>query len=87
MHFQTTKPGPEIIYFFMLNSAEHEILIAHKFKKQEIQHFQCSDKPRLLFFPFSCSEMIKRQQHLSAGKILCSVDLSMIFYNVGASIV
>ena len=35
----------------MLNSAEHEILNAHKYKKhQEIQHFSGSDKPRTLFF-------------------------------------
>ena len=35
----------------MLNSAEHEILNAHKYKKYpEIQHFSGSDKPRMLFF-------------------------------------
>ena len=35
----------------MFNSAEHEILNAHKYKKyQEIQHFSGSDKPRMLFF-------------------------------------
>ena len=35
----------------MLNLGEHEILIAHKYKKhQEIQHFSGSDKPRMLFF-------------------------------------
>ena len=39
--------------FFMLNSIEHEILNAHKYKKyQEIQLFSDSDKPRMLF---SCS--------------------------------
>ena len=38
--------------FFMLNSAEHEILDALKFKKkfQEIQLFSGSDKLRMLFF-------------------------------------
>ena len=37
--------------FFMLNSVEHEILNAHKYKKyQEIQLFSDSDKPRMLFF-------------------------------------
>ena len=36
---------------FMLNSVEHEILNAHKYKKyQEIQLFLDSDKPRMLFF-------------------------------------
>ena len=35
----------------MLNSAEHEILNAHKYKKyQEIQVFAGSDKPRMLYF-------------------------------------
>ena len=37
--------------FFMLNSVEHEILNAHKYKKnQEIRLFIGSDKPRMLFF-------------------------------------
>ena len=37
--------------FFMLNSGEHEILNAHKYKKyQEIQLFSDSDKLRMLFF-------------------------------------
>ena len=37
--------------FFMLNSGEHEILNAHKYKRyQEIQLFSDSDKPRMLFF-------------------------------------
>ena len=37
--------------FFMLNSVEHEILNAHKYKQyQEIQLFSDSDKPRMLFF-------------------------------------
>ena len=35
----------------MLNSVEHEMLNAHKFKKyQENQHFLVSGKPRMLFF-------------------------------------
>ena len=37
--------------FFMLNSAEHELLNAHYYEKnQEIQHFSGSNKPRILFF-------------------------------------
>ena len=37
--------------FFMLNSFEHEILDAHKYKKyQEIQLFSGADKLRMLFF-------------------------------------
>ena len=36
--------------YFVLNSADHEILNAHKYKKyQKIQHFSGSDKPRMLF--------------------------------------
>ena len=35
----------------MLNSAEHEILNAHKYKNsKEFSIFSGSDKPRLLFF-------------------------------------
>ena len=43
--------GPDVIFFFMLNSAEHAILNARKYKKyREIKHFVGSDKPRMLFF-------------------------------------
>ena len=34
----------------MLNSTQHGISNAHKFKYQEIQLFSGSDKPRMLFF-------------------------------------
>ena len=35
----------------MLNSDEHEILNARKYKKhQEMKHFSDSDKPRMLFY-------------------------------------
>ena len=44
--------------FSMLNSAEHEILNAHNYKKyQEIQLFVGEDKPRKLFFPLINVEM------------------------------
>ena len=37
--------------FFMLISAEHEILNAHKYKTYNvIQHFSGSGKPKMLFF-------------------------------------
>ena len=37
--------------FSRLNSVEHEILNAHKYKKyQVVQLFLGSDKPRMLFF-------------------------------------
>ena len=29
---ENERSGPEVIFFFMLNSAEHEILNAHKYK-------------------------------------------------------
>ena len=49
--------------FFMLNSIEHEILTAHKYKKyQEILHFSGSDKLRTLFFMLI---MLKCQQLLA----------------------
>ena len=39
--------------FFMLNSVEHEILNAHKYKKiSRNSAFLGSDMPRKLFFPF-----------------------------------
>ena len=42
----------------MLNSAEHEILNAHKYKKyQEIQAFLDSGQPRMLFFPLIIVKM------------------------------
>ena len=38
--------------FFMLNSVEHEILDAHKYKSiKKLGCFLGSDKPRMLFFP------------------------------------
>ena len=49
-------------HFFMLNSVEHEILNAHKYKNKEIRHFLGSDKPKMLF---SRSLMIKCQQLLA----------------------
>ena len=48
----TDGSGPEIIkLFFMLNSAEHEILNAYKYKNiSNLAFFSGSDKPRMLFF-------------------------------------
>ena len=49
-HFKKTW-ARGYITFFMLNSVEHEILNAHKYKKYlEIQHFSGSYKPKMLFF-------------------------------------
>ena len=47
------KPGPDVIkLFFMLNSAEHEILNAQKYKTiKTLSFFSGSDKPTMLFFP------------------------------------
>ena len=42
----------------MLNSAEHEILNAHEYKKiKKISIFSGSDKPRMLFFLLSNVKM------------------------------
>ena len=46
------RPGPEVIkLFFMLNSAEHEILNAHKYENiKKFSTFQAQlIKPRTLF--------------------------------------
>ena len=37
--------------FFMLNSFEHKIFNAHKYKNIKKSAFLGSDKPRMLFFP------------------------------------
>ena len=43
--------GPSYKTFSMPNTAEHEILSAHKNKKyQDIQRFSGVDKPTMLFF-------------------------------------
>ena len=51
--------GPEVIkLFFVLNSVEHEILNAHKYKKyQEIWLIFGSDMPSMLFFPLIIVKM------------------------------
>ena len=36
--------------FFMLNSVQHEILNAHKYKNMKKKAFSDSNKPRMLFF-------------------------------------
>ena len=43
--------GYKTFNFFMLNSAEHEILNAHKDKIIKKFGFLCSGKPRMLFLP------------------------------------
>ena len=43
--------------FFMLNSVEHEILNAHKYKISRNLAFLGSDKPRMLFFPLITVKM------------------------------
>ena len=62
--------------FFILNSADHEILNTHKYTNiKKFSLFSDSDKPRMLIvlqikvkMPF---------KHLWAGKISCSIELSM----------
>ena len=55
--------------FFILNSAEHEILNAHKNKTIKKFSILGSDEPRMLFFLLI---------NLLAGKVPCSTELSMI---------
>ena len=71
--------GLEVIkLFFMLNSAEHDILKAHKYKKcQEIQHFSRSDKTMMLFFLLINVKMSTIVNIFEQEKISCSVELSM----------
>ena len=46
------KSGPEVIkLFFVLNSLEHEILNAHKYKNIKRFSLIGSNKPRILLFP------------------------------------
>ena len=47
------KSVPEVIkLFFMLNSVEHKILKAHKYKNiKKVGFLLGSDKPRMLFYP------------------------------------
>ena len=55
----TARPR-DYITFFMLNSAEHEILNAYKYKNiEKFGFFLDSDRPRMLFFR---SQMLKCQQ-------------------------
>ena len=70
----------------MLNSAEHEILNAFKYKKyREIQHLSGSVKPRMLFsllINVKMSTIVGILTFMSRKKPR-SAELSMIFYNRG----
>ena len=72
----------------MLNSVEHEILNAHKYKNiKKFGFFTSSDKLRMLFPPLINVKMptIIGILTFMSGKNICSVQLSMkIFYNLGA---
>ena len=65
--------------FFMLNSSEHEILNAYKYKDKEIKYFSGSDKPKMLFVLLLKVEMpiIVGISAFRAGKNSCSSELSM----------
>ena len=76
------RPGPKVIkLFFMLNSAEHEILNAHKYKKyQEIELFTGSDKPIVLFswlINVKMPTIVGILTFMSRKKFSCSAELSM----------
>ena len=63
----------------MLNSVEHEILNAHKYKNIKKFGFLGSAKPRMLFFPLINVKMptIVGILTFMSRKISCSVKLSM----------
>ena len=66
--------------FCMLNSVEHEILPAHRYKKyQEIRLFVGTSKPRMLFVPLINVKMPTTVGILTfmSRKLSCSVELSM----------
>ena len=66
--------------FSMLNSAEHEILNAHKYKKiSRNSTFLGLDKPRMLFFLLKKVKMptIVGILTVMSRKILCSAELCM----------
>ena len=74
------KPGPDVVKYFRLNSAEHEILNAHKYKNiKKYQHFSGSDKSKMLFCLLINVKMPTTVGILTYmnGKILCSAELSM----------
>ena len=49
--WNTVKPGSEVKFFIMLNSAENEISNAQRLKiSKKVSFFSGSDKPRMLFF-------------------------------------
>ena len=78
-----TLLGPEVIKKLISNSAEHEILNAHKYKKyHKIQLYAVSDKPRMLFFLLINVRMpttIVGILIFMARKISCSAKLSRVF--------
>ena len=71
----------------MLNSAEHKILDAHKYKKyQEIQLFSGSDKFKILYFLLIKVKMptiVGILTFLSRKNLMLSRVEHEIFYNLG----
>ena len=67
--------------FFMLNSAEHEILSARKYENIKKSSFSGSDKPRVLFFLLINVKMptIIVIITFMSRKNSCSAELNMIF--------
>ena len=56
-----TWPRGYIKPFFILNSIEHEILNAHKYKNIKNSAFLGSDKPRMSFYPLlnvKCQQLL-----------------------------
>ena len=65
--------------FFMLNSAEHEIVNAHRYKNIKKFSFLCSYKPKMLFFlPINVKmPTIVGILTFMSRKISCSAELGM----------
>ena len=68
----------------LLNSAEHKILNAHKYKKiiKKNKHFPGSDKPRMLLFlhiNFKRQAIVGILTFMSWNSFVCSAELSMKF--------
>ena len=54
MYIVASKPGPEVMIFFILNSTEHEILTAIKTKIPTNEVVSCFKSPRCIYHADKC---------------------------------
>ena len=80
-NYSSEHLAPRLCSFFMLDSAEHEILNAHKYKNiKKCSFFSGLDKPRMVFF----SLINVKMPTIGNKKKICSTELSMkIFITSG----